>query len=107
MVNPAIASVIDGGGGNDVLWGSPLSNTLNGGAGDDIIRAQGGGGTFIGGAGDDQFVVFFLVTTLVENVGGGNDTAWVVVNGYTVGANIEIMPKSSRSLSSVGHNYLA
>ena len=91
VANPVLSSTIDGGGGDDVLWGSALANTLSGGAGDDIIRGQGGGGQFAGGAGNDQFVVANLATTLFENPGEGTDTAWVTVNGYTSGANIEII----------------
>jgi serralysin len=90
VANPALASTLTGGAGDDVLWGSALANAMNGGAGDDIIRSQGGGGVFTGGLGNDQFVVANLATTLVENPDEGTDTAWVTVNGFAVGDNIEI-----------------
>ena len=90
VANPNLASTLQGGVGDDVLWGSTLDNVLNGGAGDDIIRGQSGGGTWSGGAGNDQFVVSKLGTVLVENALEGTDTAWVTVNGYVVGAHIEI-----------------
>ncbi len=89
VANAALSSTLNGGGGDDVLWGSALDNTMNGGSGDDIIRGQSGGGTWSGGLGNDQFVVGNLNTILVENFGEGLDTAWVTINGYTVGPNIE------------------
>jgi serralysin len=90
VANPLLASTLNGGAGDDVLWGSALNNVMNGGAGDDIIRSQRGGGVFSGGAGNDQFVVSNSQTTLVENLDEGIDTAWVTVNGFAVGDNIEI-----------------
>ena len=91
VANAAVASTLNGGGGDDVLWGSLLNNTMNGGGGDDIMRGQGGGGTWTGGLGNDHFVVSNLNTTLLENPGEGADTAWVSINGYTVGSNIEVI----------------
>ncbi len=85
------ASSLNGGGGDDLLWGSTFDNTMNGGAGDDIIRGQNGGGTWSGGLGNDQFVVSNLNTTLLENPAGGADTAWVSISGYVVGPNIEVI----------------
>ena len=90
VANPILASTLQGGTGDDVLWGSALDNALRGGGGDDIIRAQGGGGIFAGGAGNDHYVVDRLDTLLVENAGEGIDTAWVTVDGYGVGPQVEI-----------------
>ena len=91
VANASVSSTLNGGGGDDVLWGSALNNTMNGGLGDDIVRGQGGGGVWSGGLGNDQFVVSNLDTTLLENPNEGIDTAWVSINGYTVGPNIELI----------------
>jgi Ca2+-binding RTX toxin-like protein len=50
----AIAGVsIDGGDGNDVLWGNSGDDTINGGAGNDQIDGGPGNDTINGGTGDD------------------------------------------------------
>ena len=102
VANPALASTLQGGAADDVLWGSALDNMLNGGGGDDIIRGQGGAGSWSGGTGNDQFVVSKLGTVLIENAGEGTDTAWVTVNGYTIGANIEITRLAGTATSVIG-----
>ena len=81
---------LTGGDGNDVLDGGDGSDTIDGGPGDDVIRGGAGTDTLIGGGGDDQFVVTSATDTAIEAVGGGNDTAWVGVDGWVVGLNIEI-----------------
>ncbi len=85
-----LASTLSGGDGADVLFGSVLADSLDGGIGDDIFRGSGGADTFVGGAGNDQFVVQNVNTVIVENPGGGIDTAFVAVNDYVLSANIEI-----------------
>ena len=104
VANQAVASVLNGGGGDDVLWGGPAGNVMDGGDGDDIIRGQGGGGTFTGGDGNDQYVVSALDTTIVELDGplSGIDTAWVTVDGYVVGANVEIIRLAGGASSVTG-----
>jgi serralysin len=44
---------LEGGSGNDVLYGSNNADTLTGNAGNDILYANGGDDTVFGGAGDD------------------------------------------------------
>jgi Ca2+-binding RTX toxin-like protein len=92
VANATKASNVHAGGGNDEIWGGTANgSTLDGGAGDDVIRSGSGIETMIGGTGNDQFVVNNVGDTVVENAGEGTDTAWVGVNGWTVGANIEIV----------------
>ncbi len=92
VANATKASTVTGAGGNDEIWGgSANGSVLNGGAGDDVIRSGSGIETMIGGKGNDQFVVNNAGDTVVENAGEGTDTAWVGVNGWTVGANVEIV----------------
>jgi Ca2+-binding RTX toxin-like protein len=52
----APGTTLDGGGGDDALWGDGNGNVLLGGAGDDVLRGGGGGDTLEGGAGADQLV---------------------------------------------------
>ena len=48
---------LNGGGGNDRLTGSLLTEVLNGGDGDDVLRAVGGRDTLSGGRGDDVVII--------------------------------------------------
>ena len=56
---------IDGGTGNDVIWGSDATETLIGGDGNDILFGGSGNDTLTGGAGADTFEF---------TVSAGNDT---------------------------------
>ena len=51
----ANAIEINGGAGNDVLWGSNGDDTINGGTGDDSIFGGTGSDTLTGGTGSDAF----------------------------------------------------
>tara|TARA_R110002012_G_scaffold39909_6_gene110159 strand:- start:5944 stop:8637 length:2694 start_codon:yes stop_codon:yes gene_type:complete len=51
--NPNI--IVDGGDGDDIIWGSAESETLIGGAGDDEIFGRAGVDVFVGGSGSDTF----------------------------------------------------
>ncbi len=103
VANPLLASSIDARGGNDVVWGSAFGSLLNGGNGDDIIRGQGGADTMLGGNGNDQFAVVNNSTMLIEAEGAGDDTAWIAVNGYAVGANIERINLSGAANTAIGN----
>ena len=82
--------LLSGGGGDDILEGGAGNDTLDGGPGNDILRGGPGIDSLVGGTGDDQIVVTDARDTATENPGEGTDTAWVGVNGWTVGLNIEI-----------------
>ena len=103
VANPTAGSMVDGGGGNDVLWGSAFADVLDGGMGDDILRGQGGADTLRGGVGNDHFVIIDNLVVLFEAAGGGDDTAWVAVNGYSVGANIERINLSGQANTAIGN----
>ncbi len=49
-------TTLEGGGGDDALWGDDARNVLVGGAGDDVLRGGAGHDTLEGGAGADQLV---------------------------------------------------
>ncbi|MCS6890020.1 MAG: hypothetical protein NZN45_00205 [Rhodovarius sp.] len=86
----ASGSTLLGFGGDDELWGSPHADILDGGEGDDTLRGQGGADTMDGGPGNDQYVVMDLGARIVEWWGGGIDTAWVAVDGWTMSRHVEI-----------------
>ncbi len=56
VANPGLSSSLDGGAGNDTLWGQGGNDSLLGGAGDDVLRGGLGNDVLIGGAGNDQLV---------------------------------------------------
>lgn len=103
---------LEGGAGNDQLWGDLDSDTLIGGAGDDLLVGEWGGDLMIGGDGDDTYVTdnrsqyfsysalrpagstltwFYTNTvpdTLVELDGGGVDTV-ISLGDFALGENFE------------------
>ena len=90
VANISFASTLLGGAGDDVLWSASPGSSMFGRGGDDILRDQGAATFMHGGAGNDQHVIGSLGSVIVEAAGEGTDTAWVTVNGYMVGANVEI-----------------
>ncbi len=103
VANQARASSIDGGAGDDMIWGGPMADLLIGGAGDDTIRSGLDANTdqvdhirffdlLVGGPGDDQFVIQNGgVTVAAGDIDGdGYDTAWVQVDSWTLGLDIEL-----------------
>jgi Ca2+-binding RTX toxin-like protein len=72
-INP-IKLTIDGGAGNDIIFGSGGSDTLLGGNGNDTLGGGGGPDTLTGGIGNDTFVY---------GPGGGADT----VTDFTIGGD--------------------
>ena len=47
--------IVDGGSGNDTLWGSAANETLKGGEDDDVLFGGAGTNVLTGGAGADEF----------------------------------------------------
>ena len=103
VANPTAGSTIDAKGGNDVLWGSDFSDLLNGDNGDDILRGGFGADTLYGGNGNDQFVIGDNANIIMEAPGEGYDTAWVAVQGYAVGANVERINLSGPANTAIGN----
>jgi Ca2+-binding RTX toxin-like protein len=89
VANPVFGGNLNGGLGDDVLWGSAGADTLNGDWGNDTIRGQGGRDEMWGGQGHDHFVILQADVTAHEAEAQGWDTAWVAVDGWTAQAHIE------------------
>ena len=72
-------AVIEGGSGNDILYGSDKhDDKMHGGAGDDTLYGYAGNDTLDGGAGNDALDGGAGDDTYVFGVGSGNDT----INNY-------------------------
>ena len=54
-----VASILNGGEGNDILNGGAAADTINGGAGNDVISGGKGLDVLTGGAGNDTFNIVF------------------------------------------------
>lgn len=86
-----LGNVIHGGGGDDTISGGGGTNTLYGEAGNDTLTSDGGvNDQLIGGTGDDTYVIKSASAVIVEQPDEGTDTGQIYVNGYTIGANVEI-----------------
>src|ERR1043166_2654516 len=85
----ATGGTLTGNGLDNALFGNAGNDTLNGGAGNDFLDGQGGADTMVGGTGNDIYVINNLGDVITENLNEGNDTAYIGVSGYTLGANVE------------------
>jgi len=76
-INSFVPLMLDGGGGNDVIYGSPAGNsTLIGGSGVDTLLAYGGNNTMQGGLGSDIYYTYTASDVLSEVGGDGIDTVY-------------------------------
>jgi len=91
LIGSAAGNVLDGGWGNDLVRGGAGADTLIGGDGDDVLDGGAGADLMIGGIGDDVFLIDDGGDVAREAAGQGVDTAWVGVDGWAVGAGIDII----------------
>jgi len=80
--------VIDGGAGNDVIYGSSKADFLKGGAGADKLYSGGGADLLIGGAGNDTYYLEDASQRIIEMTNEGTDRV-VIKADYTLGDNVE------------------
>ena len=79
-----------GGDGNDTLFGEAGADHLIGAAGADELDGGDGDDTLSGGFGDDRLVVRELGDLLFETANGGQDSAFIFAQGYTLPGHVEI-----------------
>jgi len=104
MFGAAGATTLDGGDGNDSLYGrSADSDTLNGGAGNDYLDGGAGGDLMSGGSGNDTYRVDSASDTVSEAAGEGVD--WVLATvDYTLGEELEgLQLQGSADLAAIGN----
>jgi glucose/arabinose dehydrogenase len=80
---------LQGGTGHDLLLGRDGKDLLIGGGGNDILNGGAGSDIMAGGTGSDKYFVDRSSDQVIENVGGGIDTAMVAIRGYTLTPNVE------------------
>src|SRR3954469_5518233 len=75
---------------DDVLTGSPGSDSIAGYAGNDTIDDGGGGpDELAGGTGNDTYIVSDARDTIVEYAGEGSDTVRTALARYVLASNVE------------------
>ena len=103
---------LNGNAGNDLLLGGGGNNSLNGGADNDILDGGAGADSMTGGAGDDIYVIDDVTGNgnqrdqAIEVAGGGNDTVTGAVNLNLANfANVEnIALTGNGNLTATGNN---
>lgn len=81
---------VAGGSGNDALTGDALANVLIGGGGADVLDGGSAGADSLrGGTGDDTYIINRTGITIVENANEGIDTILTNLASYTLNANVE------------------
>ena len=90
----SLVTQIGDGTSNTIFITEGVAGGARGLDGDDVIYGGGSFDNMGGGQGNDQFVVRNRDTVLYENAGEGEDTAWVTVDRFTNGANIEVVRMS-------------
>ncbi len=96
-------NVIIGTFGDNTLNGGAGNDTINAGGGNDIINGGAGADVMRGGAGDDIYYVDDVNDVIVENIGEGNDTAYVSLANYTA-SNVENIIVTSGANTTVTGN---
>src|SRR6185436_13249027 len=85
----ALANVITGNSGNNVLSGNGGADTLIGNAGNDTLDGGTEADKMIGGAGNDTYVVDNAGDVIIENNGEGTDLVRTTLNALGLGADVE------------------
>lgn len=83
------ANSLSGGAGNDDLYGGDGNDTLAGGDGSDWLEGEAGADSMSGGPGDDYYVVDNAQDVVTESANQGLDALVLLIDGVTLGPNIE------------------
>lgn len=84
-------NVLVGLAGNDQLFSQDGEDTLDGGANDDYLDGGLGADKMSGGAGNDLYIVENVGDLVLEGTGQGLDAVFTTIEGYALGANLEIL----------------
>jgi len=84
----ALDNVMTGGPGSNRMLGGAGNDTLIGGNSADVLDGGTGADRMVGGGGNDIYFVDNVGDQVVENAGGGIDTAYSSIT-YTLSANVE------------------
>src|SRR5262249_15381118 len=92
--------------------GNALANIIIGKEGNNVLDGQGGADKLIGGAGNDTFFVDDAKDVVTEAAGaaGGNDTVESSAAGYILPANVEdliLLPGAIAGTGNTGNNHLS
>lgn len=90
VANAGMSSFASAIAGENHFFGGAGVDNFSGGSGRDVFFGGSGATVMTGNAGDDTYVVNNAASQAIEAPGGGNDVAWAAVDGWTLGANIEI-----------------
>jgi Ca2+-binding RTX toxin-like protein len=74
------SNVVEGDDADNVLTGSDANETLNGHGGNDVLDGNGGIDLLRGGDGDDTYIVRTTLSSVIEDVLGGDDTVTATVD---------------------------
>ena len=86
--NGTVGLTLDGGNGNDWIYGSNFDDTLIGNNGNDFMWGFAGNDTMQGGLGDDVYIVEQGGDQVQEAAAMGNDTVYSAIN-YILPANVD------------------
>ncbi len=90
VANPGMGSFATAIAGDNFFFGGAGVDNFSGGSGKDVFFGGTGATVMTGGAGDDIYLVNNAASQAIEAPGGGADVAFAAVDGWTLGADIEI-----------------
>ncbi|KQM93102.1 hypothetical protein ASE70_14625 [Sphingomonas sp. Leaf22] len=88
---------------DNVIIGNAVANVLNGGWGDDVLDGLGGADRLIGGTGNDTYYVDNVGDETVEAYKAGNDTVIATID-WTLTANVENLTLSGGARRGTGNS---
>lgn len=95
---------LDGGSGDDVLYGSSLGfNTMTGGDGKDTLNASGTNNLLTGGLGNDSYYSQSATDVIVEAAAAGLDTLYTSDSILALAANVEAVVLQGNAISATAN----
>ena len=110
FAGPGVAVTLDGGGGNDLLFGGDAGDTLIGGEGIDLLFGFEGANILTGGNGNDAYFSSSAEDKIFEDLNGGFDTQFTSVAGTTtIADNVEqlvLFTGATKGIGNENQNFL-